>query len=75
MRTRACDNWPFLTPRCGRVFSGNVYFEGDNGLQVRIDPNAIGAGKTLVHEYDDHTKTHTIRIRTATWAEKYKQGR
>lgn len=56
-------------------FSRYVYFEGDNGLQVRIDPNAIGAGKTLVHEYDDHTKTHTIRIRTATWAEKYKKGR
>lgn len=56
-------------------FARYVYFEGDNGLQVRIDPASIGQDKTLYHRFDPNTKTHIIYINTAIWTEKYKKGR
>jgi nucleoid-associated protein YejK len=51
-----------------------TWFEGDHGLQVRIESSAVGPGKTLQVRHDGATNTYTITIRTHTWREQLKGG-
>jgi nucleoid-associated protein YejK len=47
-----------------------VWFEGDDGLKIRINSDAIGAGKTLDPREDPNTNTWTVTIRTSNWIRK-----
>jgi len=49
-------------------------FEGDDGLRVRIEANAIGPGKTLNYEREKATNTWTVTIRTIRWEETPRRG-
>jgi nucleoid-associated protein YejK len=52
------------------------WFEGDHGLQVRIEAEAaIGPDSILHYEKDEGTNTWTITIRTTRWEETFKKGR
>jgi hypothetical protein len=45
-------------------------FDGDHGLRLRIETNAIGEGNTLSYERDDEAGVTVVTIRTARWDEK-----
>ncbi|MFN2157376.1 MAG: nucleoid-associated protein [Anaerolineae bacterium] len=51
-----------------------TWFEGDHGLRVRVESDAVGPGKTLQVRHDDVTHTYTITIRTHAWREQLKGG-
>ncbi len=52
-----------------------AWFEGDQDLQIRIDDDAIGPGKTLEYHKDESTNTWIITITTTQWDEVIKRGR
>lgn len=52
-----------------------MWYEGDNGLRIRIDKEAIGPGKTLEYTRDDNTNTWIITIRTTQWQDQIRRGR
>lgn len=49
-----------------------AWYEGENGLLVRIDPDAVGPGKTLTEKCDPHTHLHTILLTTSKWVQRTK---
>lgn len=49
-----------------------LVIEGDNGLRVRINSDAVGLDKTLNYEYDQATALWTILIRTMKMKKDYK---
>ena len=51
------------------------YYEGDYGLKIRIDKDAIGPDKTLEIKKDESTNKWIITIRTTIWEDKIKRGR
>jgi nucleoid-associated protein YejK len=44
-----------------------IWFEGDNGLRIRIEAEAIGEGKTLYPVFEKDVNSWMITINTATW--------
>ena len=65
-----------FTPDPGerRRWLNRVTYEGDNDLEVRIDPAAVGPGKTLQAAFDPATGLWTITIRSSRWQEKMVKG-
>lgn len=61
-----------FTPDDGRArrLTEYAWYEGVNGLKVRIDPNHIGPNDTLHHTYDSSLGTHVVTIRTIMWRKK-----
>ncbi len=51
-----------------------TWFDGDDGLRVRVKSGAIGRGKMLHAQEDRNTNTWTITIRTTRWQEKLRGG-
>jgi hypothetical protein len=62
-------------PREKRRLTRYTYFEGDHGLRVRIEAEAVGPGKTLEYDKDPATNTWTVTIRTTRWEETVRRGR
>lgn len=62
-------------PQERRRLTQYAYFEGDHGLRVRIEADAVGPGKTLEYNRDPATNTWTVTIRTTRWEEKPRRGR
>jgi len=52
-----------------------LYFRGDDDLEVRIRPGAVGEGLTLFARRDEATNTYTVTIRTTVWEEFRKRSR
>jgi hypothetical protein len=62
-------------PGEGRRLTRYTHFEGDHGLKVRIEAEAVGPGKTLEYDRDPATNTWTVTIRTTRWEEAVRRGR
>jgi hypothetical protein len=62
-------------PEERRRLTKYAYYEGDNGLQIRIESDAVGPDKTMQVGERDETGMRTITIRTATWRKLPKRGR
>lgn len=62
-------------PQERRRLTQYAYFEGDHGLWVRIEADAVGPGKTLEYNRDPATNTWTVTIRTTHWEKKPRRGR
>lgn len=54
-------------PPRGRAKVRYKYFEGDNGLLVRIEEDAWGAGKTVEEQAQPEGGQTIVRIRTTLW--------
>jgi nucleoid-associated protein YejK len=53
-----------------------LWFEGDHGLQIRIEAEAaIGPDSILDYKRDEATNVWTVTIRTTHWEEMFKKGR
>lgn len=65
-------------PEARRRLAKYTWFEGDNGLQIRIETDAIGSNKTLDPGEPgkrDSTGLKIITIKTTNWKPKPKRGR
>lgn len=51
------------------------YYRGDDDLEVRIRPGAVGEGRTLSFIKDEATNTYTVTIRTTVWEDFNKRSR
>lgn len=57
-------------PKRRKKLVKHATFEGDDDLRVRIQADAIGAGKTLQYHRDPATNEWVIQIRTTVWRRK-----
>lgn len=62
-------------PEERRRLTKYTWFEGDNGLLIRVETDAIGPDKTLDPGKRDSTGLRTITIKTTNWERKPKRGR
>lgn len=73
MLSRGLDQLVFRPdPAERRKLTQYAWFEGDDGLRIRIKADAVGANKTLNYEKDRATNTWVITIRTSRWTKKAK---
>ncbi|MBG0785377.1 MAG: nucleoid-associated protein [Anaerolineaceae bacterium] len=49
-----------------------AWFEGDNGLKIRINNEAIGEGKTLYYKKIEYSNEYQVIINTSNWERKCK---
>ncbi len=67
-------------PKVREQMAKYIWFEGADGLKVRIrpddvgDPNVVGEGKMLEQVEDEVTNNWIITIRTAFWEKKIRRG-
>lgn len=76
MREQGLEDLTFEPdPRERQRLTKYIRFEGDHGLEVRIETDAVGPGKTLEYERDPVTNAWVVTIRTTRWEEKLRRGR
>lgn len=56
-------------PVVRRRWAERLTFSGDDGLELRVDADAVGPGRTVEPRYDPATGLWTVVITTGTWRE------